>query len=235
MLLSLSGNGIVICKTILDLYNAVYRRLHCSINRVGVCNKIMILNLAISDFLMGIYLFIIAVKSVEFSGRYCEVRQDWLMSSTCSFAGILAVVSSEASVLLMVLMTSYRLYGFTNPFNAEKLGSKIIYFATGIIWIFSLLLGIIPVLQTNFASTLFVNQPYGSNSFTISDLSNIFKKAKRLPVLNNSISGPTDLSVSTFCNLFVSGVSMPDYCENPDEVMNATSGYYGSDGVCLPR
>ena len=238
MLLSLIGNGIVICRTLIDLSNAVQRRLHCSINRVGVCNKIMILNLAISDFLMGIYLFIIAIKSVELSGRYCQLRQEWLTGYQCAFAGVLAVISSETSVFLMVLMTSYRLYGITSPFRAERIRGREIFLATVIIWILSLFLGTIPVfpsLQANFASSVFLSQPYSGNLLTRSDVSQIFNKVDSLPGVNSSIPDVSELSVSTFCNLFVNRESLPDYCDNPDKLKNVTAGYYGSDGVCLPR
>jgi len=238
MLLSLVGNGIVIGRTIYELLNATRRRLHYSISRVGVCNKIMILNLAASDFLMGIYLLIIAIKSAEFSGNYCREQQNWLLSNSCAFAGILAVISSEASAFLMVLMTSYRLYGVTNPFRAEKLRCKIIYFATGFVWILSLLLAIIPVfpsLKTNFASAMIVNHPYKTGMLTMTQLSDLFMRANRLPGLNSYFPKPSALDFQTFCDLFANSSSMPSFCINLNDIDNKIQGYYGSDGVCLPR
>ena len=235
MFLSVVGNGIVIVGTLKQFY-ATRRRFH-SMNRVGVCNKIMILNLAVSDFLMGIYLFVIAVKSAEFSGNYCRHSQAWLQSSLCEFAGILALISSEASVFLMVLMTSYRLYGVTNPFRAEKLRCKIIYFATGFIWFLSILFAIVPIfpsLKLSFASAILVSHPYGTNMLTIPHLLRLTSNANRLPGINFTIREPTVLNLQSFCELFERG-SMPSYCYNQTEVGDYVFGYYGDDGVCLPR
>ena len=238
MLLSLIGNGIVIGRTVKELLIALRRRLHCSINRVGVCNKIMILNLAVSDFLMGIYLLIIAIKNAEFSGSYCREQRQWLLSSSCAFAGILAVISSEASAFLMVLMTSYRLYGVTNPFRAEKLRCKIIYFATGVVWVVSLLLAIIPIfpsLRLKFASAIVVDHPYRTNILTITSMSQLIRKANRLPGSNLRIPEPSTLDIQTFCSLFVNR-SLPSYCDNLNAFdENYIQGFYASDGVCLPR
>jgi len=236
MLLSLIGNGIVIVKTLIDLSNALRRRLHCTINRVGVCNKIMIVNLAIADFLMGLYLFIIAVKSVEFAGIYCRHQQMWLTSDTCSYSGILAVVSSQTSVLLMVLMTSYRLYGIANPFSAERIRGRMIYLATVLIWIISFVIAIIPKNIQSFTSALFVNQPYGDNFLTMQELAtSLIANANKLPGINQTIPDVSSLDIEAFCRLFPTNSSMPTYCANKELLQNYVVGYYGSDGVCLPR
>ena len=238
MLLSLIGNGIVISKTLIELYNALRRRLHCTINRVGVCNKIMIVNLAVADFLMGVYLLIIAIKSVEFSGVYCMKQNAWLTSVQCEHAGLLAVLSSQTSVFLMVLMTSYRLYGIANPFSAERIRGRIIYLATLVIWVLSFSIAIIPLIpawEEIFVSGIVVNQPYGYNILTMQDLSNsLISNANRLPGFRDKIPNAIALNVNTFCNIFDKNSSLPSYCRDTNLLRNTVS-YYASDGVCLPR
>ena len=236
MVLSLIGNGIVIIRTLMDLYNALRRRLPCTINRVGVCNKIMIVNLAIADFLMGVYLLIIAVKSVEFSGFYCRQRQAWRTSYLCSSAGVLAVISSQTSVLLMVLMTSYRLYGIANPFSAERIRGRMIYLATVVIWIVSFVIAVIPTVSTldrSFVTSIFVIQPYGENILTVNALSDLITNANKLPGQNRAIPFRSSLDIEGFCSLFSNGKSLPAFCDN--STLENSIGYYGSDGVCLPR
>ena len=237
MLLSIIGNGMVTAKTGVELYNALRRRLH-NINRVGVCNKVMILNLAVSDFLMGCYLLLIIVKSLQFSGKYCSESIRWLKGNGCAFAGVLAVVSSQTSVMLMVLITTYRLYCIKNPFRAEKIRDRMVYFATIIIWLISLLLATVPLfpsLKNKFATALVIIQPYGSNRLSIQQLRSLTKTANQLPGLNLSIPEESELSVRTFCNLFINGKTMPSYCDNQTSADDNVIGYYGSDGVCLPR
>ena len=234
MFFSVVGNAIVIFETLKKLC-ATRRRLRSAVNHVSICNKIMVLNLAMSDFLMGIYLFIIAAKSAEFSGDYCRHSQAWLRSSLCELAGILALISSEASVFLMVLMTSFRLYGVTNPFQAKNFRCGIIWLAAGFIWVLSVLFAIIPIfpsLKFNFAGAILINHPYGTNMLTIPDLLRLTSNANRLPGINFSIPEPTVLNLQSFCKLFESG-SMPTYCYNQTKA--DVFGYYGNDGVCLSR
>ena len=235
MLLSIIGNGIVIVKTPKELFNALRHR---STNRIAICNKIMILNLAIADFLMGCYLLFIIIKSLQFSGKYCSKLTEWLKGNQCAFVGVLAVVSSQTSVMLMVLMTSYRLYSITNPFRVKKVRTRAIYSVIGIVWFIAILISVIPLfpsLKNKFATVLVINQPYGSNRLSIQQLRNLTETANQLPSLNRSIPKASELSLKTFCNLFINGRTMPTYCNNATFKDYSVIGYYGSDGVCLPR
>lgn len=55
--------------------------------------------LLVSDMLMGVYLFIIAIKDVEFRDSYISMVNDWTSSWTCTFAGALAMTSSEVNII----------------------------------------------------------------------------------------------------------------------------------------
>ena len=239
MFFSLTGNAVVLIKTALELNHALRRRSRSSINRIDVCNKIMILNLSFSDILLGLYLLLIAVKTIEFSGVYCKIKFEWLQSAECSFLGVLAVISSQTSVFLMVLMTSYRLYGVIKPFRANKMRNKIIYVAVACIWFLSLIIALVPIIPSFklfFDSRLYVNQPYGLGFFlSFTDLENFFKEANRLPGIRNSLPTPTNLTIQTFCNLFTHSASKPLYCNLNQQNTSNTIGYYGFEGVCLPR
>ena len=73
-------------------------------------NRILVVNLAAADLLMGIYLVMLGWAGAAYDGVFCAYRFLWLSSSTCSTMGILVVVSSQVSVLTLVLLTSVRLY-----------------------------------------------------------------------------------------------------------------------------
>ena len=239
MFFSLTGNTIVLIKTFFELHHALRRRSYSSINRVGICNKIMIVHLAFSDSLMGIYLFLIIIKTLQFSGNYCIQQVSWLQGTECTFLGVLAVISSQSSILLMVLMTSYRLYGVTNPFRAEKISGRMICCASFTIWTIAILLAVIPLfptLKVAFASKIFVYQPYiSSNLLMLTDLVSLFEAANQLPGIRNSFPIPTQLTMEAFCKLFNKSKSLPEYCSFNRQYISNTTGYYASDGVCLPR
>ena len=239
MFFSLTGNTVVLIKTFLELYHALRRRSHSSINRISICNKIMIVNLAFSDFLMGIYLLLIIIKTLQFSGNYCIKQLSWLQGTECTFLGVLAVISIQSSILLMVLMTSYRLYGVTNLFGPKKISGRMICCANFAIWTIAILTAVIPLLPTlkmAFSSRILIYQPYISrNLLSLTDLVSLFEAANRLPGIRNSFPIPTSLTMETFCKLFVKSKSIPEYCTLSRQYISNTTGYYSSDGVCLPR
>ena len=75
---------------------------------VALCNRVMILNLACADLLTGIYLFILAAKSTIFSGAYCHQDKYWRTSTACADLGLLNSIATEAAVVILVIMTTYR-------------------------------------------------------------------------------------------------------------------------------
>ncbi|CAK8686611.1 unnamed protein product [Clavelina lepadiformis] len=230
MILSITGNSIVIWKTAKDLASMLRRRLNCSPHRVSVCNKTMILNLAISDFLMGIYLLWIAIRSLVFGDKFCQNRVKWVTGPECSLLGTLSMLSAQTSVLIMVLMTTYRLYGVMNPFRAEKVRCKAVNAAIVVIWLTSLLLAVVPLFPWRpnlFVVKLYINEPYTRQyGVNAADVKTMLADAQRLPNADIDIASTADLQ-STFCGLF------PASCENPQNLKVA--GYYAFDSVCIPR
>lgn len=66
---------------------------------------------------MGIYLFIIGVQDANFRNVYNQEAYKWISSWTCTITGILAMVSSEVSVLLLVFMSIDRYLVFLLPIS----------------------------------------------------------------------------------------------------------------------
>jgi len=73
-------------------------------------NHILVLNLAVADLLMGIYLFAVGINYERLKGSYCKEELLWRGSSLCTWMGITALISCEASMLTLVSLTSVRLY-----------------------------------------------------------------------------------------------------------------------------
>ncbi len=58
-------------------------------------SSFFIINLGISDWLMGCYMLIIAAVDTSYRGTYIVHAKSWRASGLCQFAGILAMLSSE--------------------------------------------------------------------------------------------------------------------------------------------
>ena len=68
---------------------------------------------------MGIYLMILGIAGVMFDGIFCEHQRSWRSGITCQVMGALVVISSETSVVTMVMLAFFRLFAV---FKVEKFG-----------------------------------------------------------------------------------------------------------------
>ena len=84
-------------------------------------NHILVLSLGLADFFMGVYLIMLGVHGIIYDGNFCNNRFAWLSSTTCSSMGVLVVLSSEASVMTLVLLTSLRLYSVAEVSSITKI------------------------------------------------------------------------------------------------------------------
>lgn len=115
-----------------------------------------ITHLAISDLLMGLYMMIIAGADSHYRGKYALHAQVWTSSVTCKMAGFLSVLSSEVSVLLVMLISIDRFLSVVFPLKNElHLTLRSAYILVITSWTFSLLLSIIPALPVEYFSEFY--------------------------------------------------------------------------------
>ncbi|KAK3092348.1 hypothetical protein FSP39_001671 [Pinctada imbricata] len=105
---------------------------------------VLVTNLCISDFLMGIYLIIVAYMDVQTRGQYGLHHNEWKRSVLCKIAGVLVSVSSEASTLCILAITMDRYILFRNPLSLRKQSLKSAYITVALIWILSILVATLP-------------------------------------------------------------------------------------------
>jgi leucine-rich repeat-containing G protein-coupled receptor 8 len=124
---------------------------------------ILSINLNIADFLMGIYLYVIAGANLNFDGRYGFEDYFWRHSTSCAFAGVLATLSSEASALFVLFITIDRILIVRFPFSI--LGQRVLIakIASGFIWVISLLLSLVPLFGNEY-----FDEYYSSSGICIS-------------------------------------------------------------------
>ncbi|XP_061179591.1 G-protein coupled receptor GRL101-like [Saccostrea echinata] len=129
-------------------------------NLFGTCHKLLLLNknsstskpfdilsinLGFADFLMGVYLYIIAGANLKFSDRYGFEDFSWRNSPLCTFAGVLATLSSEASALFVLFITIDRILVIRFPFAMLNKKIKIAKTVSVLVWTVSFLLSLLPL------------------------------------------------------------------------------------------
>ncbi|KAI8792343.1 G-protein coupled receptor GRL101, partial [Biomphalaria glabrata] len=104
--------------------------------------------LAVSDFIMGIYLLLIAIVDIHYKDIYVLEDVKWRHSVLCQLAGFLSTISSETSTFFICLITIDRFLTITFPFGQHKFtkAGKILSFS--LVLFFGFLLAVIPILSS---------------------------------------------------------------------------------------
>ena len=136
---ALSGNSFVL----------IWRRKVAQKNKV---QDFLLSNLAVADFLMGIYMIGIASADIYFGNYFPMQSETWRSGITCRILGGISITSSEASVFFVTLISFDRFLSIRFPYSIKKIGRKSVVLVATIVWIISLTLGVVPsVLSgTNF-------------------------------------------------------------------------------------
>ena len=187
----------------------------------------IILNISISDFIMGIYLITIASYDVSFSGFYGEVDGMWRSSLKCQVIGSLAVISSETSCFLMVVLTAFRLKNITQAVQSVNASSRPWMICIILAWLFSFFLGIAPMLpQTSqyFLHSFSYSSPFQNGTWYSTNLEQF---SCRLSALSNKTIQFTHNKFQSV-ETFVAG-------SFPNDASVKLFGYYGETSVCMPR
>ena len=104
----------------------------------------MLRNLAMSDLLMGVYMLLIASADIKFGDYFPMQAETWRSGVTCRIAGTLSILSSEASVFFVTLISIDRFICIKYPLSSRKLKKTSSIVTASLIWIVSLALGIVP-------------------------------------------------------------------------------------------
>ena len=130
-----------LCATLGNGFVLFWRQL----NQRGHENKVqsvLLINLAMSDLLMGIYMIIIASADVYYGEYFPMNAENWRSGRMCKFAGSLAIMSSEASVFLVTFISVDRFINIKFPYTIHKLSIKSTRWISFVVWSISLTLGL---------------------------------------------------------------------------------------------
>ena len=117
---------------------------------------ILYFNLAISDFLMGIYLIIIASADLYYIGRYAPNSPQWRQGFLCKFAGFISLVSSQVSVSLLAVITANKWFGIVYPFKDNIFSGKVNLLLCVFSWLSWSVLSLIPLIEKSYFGEEFV-------------------------------------------------------------------------------
>ena len=191
------------------------------------CQHFILLNIAIADFIMGIYLITTASYDVSFSGFYGEADDEWRSSLKCSVIGSLAVISSETSCFLMVVLTAFRLKNITRAMESLTASSRPWKISIIAAWLFSFFIGIAPILpQTSeyFLHSFSYSSPFQNGTWYTDNLEQFSCRLSALSSKTIQFTGNKIQSIE----MFVAG-------SFPNDASVKLFGYYGETSVCMPR
>ncbi|KAI8495334.1 peptide receptor 1 [Branchiostoma belcheri] len=140
----LGNTAVMIGRTVMKQENKVH--------------SLFIKNLCASDFIMGVYLLVIATKDMMFRGEYHRHTHAWTNSLGCQITGFLAMLSAEVSVLLLTYMSVERFLCVVFPYRDNRPNIRQAAVAICLIWFFGLLLSAVPLFVP-----YYFDHFYGSN------------------------------------------------------------------------
>ncbi|GFT32063.1 g-protein coupled receptor GRL101 [Nephila pilipes] len=106
----------------------------------------LILSLGFADFLMGIYLIIIASVDVHYRSIYIENSDKWKKSTLCKVCGFLSTVSSEVSVFTLAFITVERLISLCFPLSQKRFSVPFTYKLIGVSWVVAAVMAAVPLV-----------------------------------------------------------------------------------------
>nr|CAB3263501.1 glycoprotein 330-like [Phallusia mammillata] len=200
---------------------------------VAFVNRTLVLNLNLSDLLLGVYLICLGAVNSIYEGTYCHHDIQWRSSGFCAALGCLAVISVESSVFILTIMTTYRLLVLARPFSSIN-GSKRFGIAIAFSWILAITIAVLPLLPSTqdyfLAAVWYSNNPYLTNP-TRNKFETFVERLQTFDSPNNDRFHLTSSLRSTTWRSLTESIAKLNSTIQPELYF----GYYSAHGVCLPR
>ena len=207
---------------------------HCK-TTAALINRLLIILIALGDFLIGWYLFIIATyDAIIFKKGYCQKQITWITSFECSFIGVFSTIGSQISLFSMTGLSIVRMHGIWNsmriPGEITLIKSLKIAAAMLFVTLTSISIAVIPIIDK--LENFFVNGVRFSDGLKI--FIGTANKKTLLEVIQAYYGRTRDGSVKwgtlikLVKDMFSHDLDYEDLTEKVDKV-----DFYGNDGVCL--
>ena len=205
-------------------------------------NTILLFQLSISDFMMGIVLLIVGIKSRQFSGQYCYHDLEWRSSVTCDIIGFLTVISSQISLSMLLIITILRVYVMFQPFKSNQLPHNFFLFISMLTWVLSITFALIPIwFKVELAQHLYIEaNAFLPQSVEYSQLKNFYQRSKMILLMSLNTSydlhknANTTFNVDDLNNWYYNSDEGKFRFPNRNIKIKSTFGFYGSTAICFP-
>ncbi|XP_033637279.1 uncharacterized protein LOC117298251 [Asterias rubens] len=161
-----------------------------------IVHSFLVFNLAVSDLLMGVYMLIIASFDIYYGDEYFLHASEWRSSIGCKIASAISILSSEASVFIVTVITVDRFLCIVLPFSQFHLRRKSSRITLFIVWCVALTVSLVPTLladeESNFygLSDVCIGLPLRTRPTTFSQVT----KNVGSPISNGTFSIPVALT-----------------------------------------
>ena len=136
--------GIWIVSIFAIVNNAISLLIRCRYrHQTNKVQFLLISNLSVSDFLMGVYLIILLSADLYYTEYFPSHSESWRKSVLCKMAGSLSVLSSEASVFFITMISIDRAIAIKFPFRTRRFGTKSISAIVLFLWLTAFCISII--------------------------------------------------------------------------------------------
>ncbi|KAJ8031810.1 hypothetical protein HOLleu_25127 [Holothuria leucospilota] len=114
-----------------------------------------LINLAIADFLMGVYLLAIGISDLIFGKDYFLSALGWRNGIVCKGIGFIGFVGNVASLLTLTFLSIERFVTIAFSFGRYHFRSKLTAKICATIWGFSAAMALTPIMLSHFVAEIF--------------------------------------------------------------------------------
>ena len=116
---------------------------------------LLMVNLSLSDLLMGFYLLILTSVDAYYADYFPSFAEKWRQSILCKVAGSLSVFSSQGSVFFITLISMDRFISVKYPFSRFRLRKRPLKIVIVLLWISAFLIAVVPTCLPNISPDVY--------------------------------------------------------------------------------
>ncbi|XP_041476153.1 G-protein coupled receptor GRL101-like [Lytechinus variegatus] len=146
---------IIGCGALIGNLIVIFVRFREERNSGNSVQRMFITNLALADFLMGVYMVTIASVDIFYGDGYFLSAPIWRESHLCRWAGFVALLSSESTVFLLALITIDRFICISFPFGTVRFHRSSGRVGVGLVWILTFTLSLAPLIIGLYSSDFY--------------------------------------------------------------------------------
>lgn len=129
-----------------NLFAVIWRLKENPRSHTRAVQSFLVGNLAMSDFLMGVYMLILACVDAYYGDEYFLHSDEWRAGGLCRFIGFISLMSSEASVFFLTLISVDRVMSVVFPFSHARLTPYTAKVLGAFLWLLTFVVSLTPVL-----------------------------------------------------------------------------------------